>query len=100
MTEAGPARYYDVRVSPLQGRRGGRTGRLVVIQDIRKIIEDNDFSFLDQADLDTLSEITPPADIHPLIMEETVPSFRMASYQKAIYTWTTIKSMKSHVRMW
>ena len=36
----------------------------------------------------------------PLIMEETVPSFNMASYQKAIYTCTMIKRMKSHVKMW
>src|SRR6185503_14332789 len=29
-----PPRYYDLRISPLHGRRGELTGRLIVLHDI------------------------------------------------------------------
>lgn len=47
--------------------------KLLVIDDIGKIIAANDFDFLDADDKKTLDDITPPKDLRPLAMNDLPP---------------------------
>lgn len=57
----------------LPGSLEEQARKLVVIGDIRRIIDANDFSFLDDDDKKTLDDMTPPTDLRPLAMNDLPP---------------------------
>ncbi len=54
----------------LPGTQKEQKKKIWLLQEIRQKIVDNDFSFLDKEDLDLLHELTPPAGIQPVTMDD------------------------------